>query len=59
MALFPEMEVTPEEFHGLPNKDKMECMVAFHQHLEGEGANQASEAIALICESLLELAPPI
>ena len=57
MALFPKMEVTPQQFHELPTKEKLDSMVAFHEHLKGEGADQASEAISLICESLLEVAP--
>lgn len=57
MALFPKMKVTPQQFHEMPTKEKLDSMVAFHEHLKGEGADQASEAISLICESLLEVAP--
>jgi hypothetical protein len=57
MGLFPRLPFTLEQFFALPTNEKLDCMFEFNEHLKGAGAQQAAEAISVICESLLEMAP--
>lgn len=57
MGLFPARPHTVEQFWGLEPKEKVDSIIEFNRRLNDELKGQAIEAMDVICESILELAP--
>lgn len=57
VAIFPGMKLTYAEFSKLSIKDKLIALEDYRKEIDGPFAEQADEALSVIRESLIEMAP--